>query len=278
MLLKDKVAIITGGSRGIGKAIAAAFLKEGAKCFLIARTHSGLEQARKELGKVVEIFAADVGDLQTVQRAVHECLSVFGKVDILVNAAGIQGPIGLFTENSPQDWEVTLQVNLLGTLFSMQAAVPVMLLQKKGKIINFSGGGATSSRPRFSAYAASKTAVVRLTEIAADELKGSGIDINAVAPGAVNTRMTEEVIQAGERAGREYKLALSQKRDHQASPEKAVALTVFLASSQSDGLSGKLISAIWDKWEDIPKHLSDIMSSDVYTLRRIKPKDRGFKW
>lgn len=278
MLLKDKVAIITGGSRGIGKAIAEAFLREGAKCVLVSRSQAELEQAKKDSRGQVEILQADVSQSDSGEKIASYCLSTFGKIDILVNAAGIQGPIGLFYENDRQKWEETLHVNLLGTLFLMQVVVPVMLEQKSGKIINFSGGGATGSRPRFSAYAASKTAVVRLTEVAADELKGTGIDINAISPGAVNTNMTEEIIRAGPDAGKEYESALKQKADESVSPVKATALSVFLASSHSDGLSGKLVSAIWDKWEDIPKHLNEIMSTDVYTLRRIKPEERGYNW
>jgi len=278
MLLKDKVAIITGGSRGIGKAIAEAFLREGAKCVLVSRSQAEWEQAKKDSRGQVEILQADVSQSDSGEKIASYCLSTFGKIDILVNAAGIQGPIGLFYENDRQKWEETLHVNLLGTLFLMQVVVPVMLEQKSGKIINFSGGGATGSRPRFSAYAASKTAVVRLTEVAADELKGTGIDINAISPGAVNTNMTEEIIRAGPDAGKEYESALKQKADESVSPVKATALSVFLASSHSDGLSGKLVSAIWDKWEDIPKHLNEIMSTDVYTLRRIKPEERGYNW
>ena len=278
MLLKDKVAIITGGSRGIGKAIAEAFLREGAKCVLVSRSQAELEQAKKDSRGQVEILQADVSQSDSGEKIASYCLSTFGKIDILVNAAGIQGPIGLFYENDRQKWEETLHVNLLGTLFLMQVVVPVMLEQKSGKIINFSGGGATGSRPRFSAYAASKTAVVRLTEVAADELKGTSIDINAISPGAVNTNMTEEIIRAGPDAGKEYESALKQKADESVSPVKATALSVFLASSHSDGLSGKLVSAIWDKWEDIPKHLNEIMSTDVYTLRRIKPEERGYNW
>ena len=278
MLLKDKVAIITGGSRGIGKAIAEAFLREGAKCVLVSRSQAELEQAKKDSRGQVEILQADVSQSDSGEKIASYCLSTFGKIDILVNAAGIQGPIGLFYENDRQKWEETLHVNLLGTLFLMQVVVPVMLEQKSGKIINFSGGGATGSRPRFSAYATSKTAVVRLTEVAADELKGTSIDINAISPGAVNTNMTEEIIRAGPDAGKEYESALKQKADESVSPVKATALSVFLASSHSDGLSGKLVSAIWDKWEDIPKHLNEIMSSEVYTLRRIKPEERGYNW
>jgi NAD(P)-dependent dehydrogenase (short-subunit alcohol dehydrogenase family) len=154
-----------------------------------------------------------------------------------------------------------------------------MMRKNSGKILNFSGGGAVSPRPRFSAYGTSKAGVVRLTETLASELKGYNIGVHAVAPGAVNTRMLELVLAAGEAAGKEeIAKARKQKREGGVPPPKVAELAVFLASEKSDGLSGRLISLPWDNWQDIPQHVPDIMASDVFAMRRIIPKDRGYVW
>ena len=145
-----------------------------------------------------------------------------------------------------------------------------------GKIINLSGGGATGPRPAFSAYAASKAALVRLTETFAEELRGTGIDVNAIAPGAMNTRMLAETLAAGpDRVGEHaYSLALRQRDEGGAGVERGAALAVFLASPVSDGISGRLLAAQWDDWESLPARVDALMASDVYTLRRILPEDR----
>ena len=152
--------------------------------------------------------------------------------------------------------------------------------QVKRKIIQLSGGGATSPLPYISAYAASKAGIVRFMETLAEEVRADGIDINSIAPGALNTRLLDEVLSAGpEKVGRPfYDRALKQKADGGAPLERGAALAVFLASSGSDGITGKLISAVWDPWEEFPMHMEDLQKTDIYTLRRIVPKDRGFSW
>ena len=149
-----------------------------------------------------------------------------------------------------------------------------------GKIINLSGGGATVPLPNFSSYAVSKAGVVRFTETLAEEVKEFGIDVNAVAPGPLNTRLLDEVLAAGPKkvGARFYAKAKKQKSAGGASLEKGADLCVFLASHESDGITGKLISALWDPWETLNLHKEELRSTDVYTLRRIMPKDRGFTW
>lgn len=281
-LLKDKVSIITGGSMGIGKAIALAFAKEDSHLVLVARNIKPLKKAREELkgfSSEVETFPADTSKEDEVKNMVNFTLERFQSVDILVNCAGIYGPIGLATEVDSQKWLEVIYVNLFGTFLCMKAVLPVMMKKRKGKIINFSGGGAASFFPRFSGYAVSKAAVVRLTETVAQEVKEYNIDINAIAPGAINTRLLDQVLEAGERAGKDFlSQAIKQKEQGGVPPEKVAELAVFLASSQSDGLTGRLISLLWDNWMDIPHHLEQITNSDIYTLRRIVPKDRGYDW
>lgn len=272
-ILKDRAAIITGGSQGIGKAIARAFLAEGCSCLLVARTHSALDTAVKELSSIgppVSAFAADVGAPDEVSAAVRRARSDLGALDILVNCAGVYGPIGPSTDVDPNAWWGVLRVNLFGTFLCTRAVLPHMLRQGHGKVINLAGGGASTPFPRFSAYAASKAAVVRLTETLAEELRGSGIDINAIAPGAVNTRLLDHVLAAGEAAGEEFlQRSRRQKADGGTPPEKAAELAVFLASALSDGLTGRLISAVWDDWPHMAARIPEIMASELYTLRRV---------
>ena len=282
MILKDKVSIITGGSGGIGKAIAAAFAREGSSLVLVSRTGTELENTRRELTNShskVEIYRADVSREEAVEGLLNYTLDKFGTVDILVNCAGIQGPIGLITDIDEKEWFDTIKINLYGTFLCIKAVLPIMMDKRSGKILNFSGGGAVSPRPRFSAYGTSKAGVVRLTETLAGELKEYNIGVHAIAPGAVNTKMLEQVLAAGEKAGREEMAkALKQKREGGVPPPKVAELAVFLASGRSDGLSGRLISLPWDNWTAIPQHLPDIMSSDIFAMRRIIPKDRGYAW
>ena len=282
MILKDRISIITGGSGGIGKAIAASFSREGSSLVLVSRTGSELEKMKRELDKStskVEIFQGDVSKEEEVKSLVDFTLDRFGTVDILVNCAGIQGPIGLITDIDEKDWFEAIKINLYGTFLCIKAVLPIMMKKNSGKILNFSGGGAVSPRPRFSAYGTSKAGVVRLTETIADEFKDYNIGIHAIAPGAVNTKMLELVLAAGEAAGKEeLSKALKQKREGGVPPPQVAELAVFLASAKSDGLSGRLISLPWDNWSAIPQHLPDIMSSDVFAMRRIIPKDRGYAW
>jgi 3-oxoacyl-[acyl-carrier protein] reductase len=158
--------------------------------------------------------------------------------------------------------------------------LPHMKKNNAGKIINLSGGGATAPLPRISAYATSKAAVVRLTETLAEECKEYSIEINAVAPGALNTRLLDEVLEAGpDRVGRTfYEKALKQKSDGGTPLDLGASLCVYLASSESNGITGKLISAPWDPWQNLAHYREDLKNSDIYTLRRIVEKDRGKNW
>ena len=149
-----------------------------------------------------------------------------------------------------------------------------------GKIINLSGGGATAPLPYLSSYAAAKAAVVRLTETIARETAEAKIDINAVAPGALATRLLDAVTDAGpERVGSDFHHRMLKVREDGGTPLAVGArLCVFLASAISDGITGKLISAPWDRWQDWPAHLEELRESDAYTLRRITGRDRGMPW
>jgi NAD(P)-dependent dehydrogenase (short-subunit alcohol dehydrogenase family) len=258
---------------GIGKAIATAFAEEGANLVLVARNRESLEMTKEDLKGItsnVEIFPADVSKENQVKNMVKFTLEQFHTVDALVNCAGIYGPIGLAVDVDSQRWLDAIHINLFGTFLCIKEVLPIMMEKQKGKVINFSGGGGTFPFPRFSAYGISKVAVVRLTETLAEEVKEYNIDINAVAPGPVNTRLVDQVLEAGERAGKEFlSKAIKQKEEGGVPPEKIARLVVFLASEESNGLTGRLISAVWDDWPWTAKQIEEIMKTDLYTLRRI---------
>ncbi|MBF0279390.1 MAG: SDR family oxidoreductase [SAR324 cluster bacterium] len=287
MLLSGKKVILTGGSLGLGKAIAEELLKQGADLMICSRNQKELVEAQQDLtsrcistDQKVRSFPCDVSKRDEVAALFSNTLEAFEGLDVLVNNAGIYGPKGPSESVDIAAWIQTLEINLLGTLYTCQHALPIFKKQKSGKIINLSGGGATAPLPNLSAYAASKAAVVRLTETLAEEVRSFGIDINAFAPGALNTRLLDEVLAAGpEKVGEEfYQKMLKQQENGGAPLEKGALLCAYLASSRSDGVTGKLISALWDGWQDFDQHLAEIGRSDIFTLRRIIPKDRGMDW
>ncbi len=283
MKLEGEVAIITGAGGGVAAGIASVFAREGCRLVLSDVSQPQLEAARSEvagLAPSVEICETDITQEAQVKQLVNLTLEKFGRLDILVNCAGIYGPIGPAAEVDADEWAKAVSINLCGTFICIKSVLPVMMESRKGKIVNMSGGGAASPFPRFSAYSASKAGVVRLTETLAQEVLEYGIDINAIAPGAVNTAMLDEVLAAGEAAVGEafWAKSIRQQQEGGTPPSQIGELALFLASSESDGLSGKLISLLWDNWKDIPGRLDTVMSSDIYALRRIVPSDRGYEW
>lgn len=270
--LKGKVAVVTGAGRGIGKVIATAFAREGAQLALSARTLTEVETAVSEITPRHQrgiAIQADLSNQQDVESMTVRVLAEFGRIDILVNNAGVQRPIGPLWENDVDDWFRALRINVGCVFLCCRSIIPIMIRQGGGKIINLSGGGAASSRPYFTAYAASKAATVRVTESLADELKGYNIQVNAIAPGGTYTRMTEEVLAAGKAAGAKALAEATAIKSQAKEPVEAAQLAVFLASDESGALSGRLISAAWDDWRSFPARLDSIISSDLYTLRRI---------
>jgi 3-oxoacyl-[acyl-carrier protein] reductase len=223
--------------------------------------------------RVLFHYAYDLSNEDNVARLAAAAQQECGPIDVLVNNAGIQGPIGPLESVDFTAWRAVFDVNVFAAARLCQLLIPAMKQKGWGKIVNLSGGGAAGSRPDFSAYAAAKTALVRLTETLADELKGTGIDVNSVAPGPMNTRMLDEILRAGP-AAREYDEALKRSRAGGTPPEKAAELVVWLASAASNGLSGKLISVLWDDWETLSSRRDVLMKGDIYTLRRIVPADR----
>ena len=284
--LHGKVAIITGANQGFGLEIARNYANCGASIVLCARNSDLLIKAQRELtdglltGQVIEAVPTDVSDSRSVDQLVSATLRRFGRIDILVNNAGIYGPMGPIEEVDWTHWIRAVETNLFGSILMSRAVLPTMKGQKKGKIIQLSGGGATNPMPNISAYAVSKAAIVRFAETLAEEVRDFNIDVNAIAPGALNTRMLDEVLVAGpEKVGQAFfERSVKQKGSGGAGFDHGAKLAVFLASDASNGITGKLISAVWDDWEHWPEHLDELSSSDAYTLRRIAGRDRGLLW
>lgn len=284
--LEGRIAVITGANQGLGEAIARAYVEAGANLLICARDEEKLLKVQDQLrglcrpGQKVEAMRADVSKPEDVEQIASRAQAVFPQIHILVNNAGVYGPKGRIEDVDWDKWVLAMNVNLLGSILVARAFLPHFRKNKYGKIIQLSGGGATAPLPFISAYAASKAAIVRFAETLAEEVKEDGIDVNSIAPGALNTRLLDEVLEAGpEKVGRTfYEKSLKQKNEGGAPLERGAELSVFLASASSDGITGKLISAVWDPWEKFPGHLDEMKKTDIYTLRRIVPKDRGMDW
>jgi NAD(P)-dependent dehydrogenase (short-subunit alcohol dehydrogenase family) len=285
--LSGRSALITGASRGIGFEMARSFLQAGiAGICICGREPASLRDAvarlaaeasgdQRVIGEV-----ADVSDEADVTRLVETALSAFPELTILVNNAGVYGPKARIDQLEDwREWARAVEINLFGSVLMARALYAHFSGRGYGKIIQLSGGGATRPLPGLSAYAASKTAVVRFAETLAEELRSSGVDVNAIAPGAVNTSMLDEILLAGpERVGETYyRQALEQRESGGVPPGTGAALAVWLASAASDGVTGKLLAAVWDAWAELPAHRADL-AGDVYTLRRIVPADRDLAW
>lgn len=286
MRLKGNRIIITGSSQGFGLAAAEAFVDEGAHVILCARGERLLRRAHDQLvsktdgkAKVIAI-PADVSNNKDVDRLIIKTFEELKGVDVLLCNAGVYGPKGPIEDINWSEWQRSVEINIMGTVLPCRAVLPYMKKQGRGKIIIMSGGGATKPMPFLSAYAASKAALVRFAETLAEEVNDFGICVNAIAPGALNTRMLDEVLKAGpERVGQKFYEQMVKIREDGGTPfEVGTSLCVFLASAESDGITGKLISAVWDPWKEFPERLDDLKETDIFTLRRIIPRDRGKDW
>jgi NAD(P)-dependent dehydrogenase (short-subunit alcohol dehydrogenase family) len=244
---------------------------------LLAEVASGLSPNLAADQRIVW-HAMDVSRPDDVACVFERTHGEFGGLDVLVCNAGVYGPLGPTESVDWLEWARAVEINLYGVVLACRAAVPLMKHAGGGKIVVLSGGGATKPLPRFSAYAASKAAVVRFAETLAEELLDSHIDVNAIAPGSLNTQLLDEVLAAGpERVGEDfYARSLRQKAEGGTALSIPAELVAFLASPASDGITGRLIAAVWDDWRRLPRQRERLAGSDVYTLRRILPEDRGW--
>lgn len=262
--------MITGAGRGIGKRLALGFAAAGARVGLVARSKPELELTKLEIehaGGSALALRADVRDAEAVRSAADRLRAHHAsEIDVLICAAGIQGPIGPLVEATAKAWADTVATNLNGVMHSISAVLPGMIKQRSGKILVLSGGGSDRPRPNFTAYAASKAGVVRLAECLGAELSGQNIQVNCMSPGGAYTHMTDEILRAGERAGwREIEDSQRIRITGGEPAEKQIKLALFLASERSNHINGRFLH-VNDDW----RRLEDVtLSTDIYTLRRV---------
>lgn len=259
--MNGKVAIITGGSRGIGKAIATAFVKEGAQLMLAARKEDQLKKTASALQQKYSV--CDVTDLNQVKQVIERTLTAYGKIDCVITAAGIQKPLGKFDTTRMDAWKKCIDVNLIGTANVIHEALPHM---KQGSIICLAGAGVPKPFPNFSAYSCSKVGVVQLVANLAKEYPY--LRINAIAPGPVATLFNKEVLEAGPAiVGKEFyekNKEWEKGRGGVVQPEQVAAFIVRLAKREID-VTGKYLSSVWDENFNVEEH--------TYTLQRIDKRN-----
>ena len=281
--------LLTGSSTGIGRALAERLLSRGHHVWGLARSDQSDFAA---LYPAFRHTRCDVSDYSAVAAAASAYAAAWPQLDAVICAAGLQGEIAPALTADPLKWSATIRANLDGTYFALRAFASLLVqpapTASRKKIICFSGGGATKARVNFSAYGVAKTALVRLVETIAEENRDQPLDINALAPGAINTRLTDEVLALGPSVVGAAEYAAAQKQNAAAlvptsgaiadpALTRALDCVEWLLSPASDGITGRLLSAPWDPWPTLGAHRATLAASDVYTLRRIVPEDRGQK-
>lgn len=281
--LSNQTIIITGATTGLGKHTAKKFIDYGANVCIFARQVIDLEQTVEEFSlsdekkNKVFTFAGNAACESDFVWCIESTIKHFGKVTGLINNAAIHGPIGSSESVSSEEWFNAIQNNLMSTFYGCQHILPYMQKNNYGKIINLSGSG-EKPLPRFSAYSTSKAAVVKLTEVLAEENKDQKIFINSIAPGPMNTFFLDDVLNRDpETVGKEiYKKRMEQKESGGVDLNIPSELCAFLMSDKSEFFTGKLISAVWDDWQNFTPEFANILNnSEIYTMRRqIDSKER----
>lgn len=229
MLLENKVAVVTGGGRGIGRSIALSYAREGADVAVIARTNEQIEQTSilvSELGRNSLSVKADISNDKDVFYAFEKIYKLFGRIDILVNNAGIEFKKP-FLQMPMAEWDQTINVNVRGTVLCTKAFFKGMQSEQEGNVINIASGAGMRGLPGSAAYSASKAAIVALSYSLADELRDQGIRVNAICPGLINTDMLDSPNIIG--TGTNVLL-----------PEDVAGTAVFLASKLSGSITGQI--------------------------------------
>lgn len=276
-MLKGKVAIVTGGSRGIGFAIAKELTEIGAEVIICSRNQDQLNEAVSKLSTTSKSafgIVADVSQFADCQKLIDFAYSKKEKINILVNNAGIFGPIGLFETNDPKSWEEVLAINVLGAAYCSKLVIPYMKKQGGGKIINLAGAGVGSPHvhPRFSGYYTSKSAIAGFTETLAEELKEDNIQVNAIAPGAIASELQFALLKMDKSlvGDNMYQTAQELLEQDVIPLKKAAKLAAFLAQGKANHITGRLLSSKWDQIEQLAK--VERFTQNQYRLRRIDNK------
>lgn len=274
--------LISGATGYLGSRIAKHFTKEGNSLLLSGRNKYELLSLREELNVLessikVEIELLDLADRSKWDASAKRFIEFSPAV--YFNCAAIQGSIDSIANLDISDYENVMNVNLYSSIYFTTQLTTSLGAESTLRIIHFSGGGATSPRPLFAPYSLSKTALVRFIENFAAESFHRKTFINAIAPGVLPSKMQTEIASQPKLAGtKEFQTATESLKLSDPSHPRLLKLCEFLASDKSDGISGKLISAEWDAWENWPSHMEEIKDSELYTLRRVTARDEGLSW
>jgi NAD(P)-dependent dehydrogenase (short-subunit alcohol dehydrogenase family) len=282
MIQKKRLVMITGATRGLGLLVAEKFWNAGHDLVILSRSEPDLERVSSDFhgrcgkGQKIHPYLFDLKNSSRIPDLMEEIRDSVGALDIVINNAAVQGPIGPLQTNDWEEWQTCLDVCLLAPVKICQEVIPGMILNNYGRIVNMSGGGATGPRPNFSSYATAKCGLVRFSETLAQELSPHNITVNCVSPGAMNSELTRKILNAGiDSAGqKEYEVARRLGEDNPHTEIKAADLVFSLTTEPFSEINGRLLSAVWDPLDKIPGISSNLMGTDVYTLRRIVPKDR----
>ncbi len=272
MALDNKVCLIVGATGAIGRAITKRFSEDSARLALTYHSEQSRQPLEHYRGSraLASFYRLDITDWEQVKAIVQQVEAEFSGIDVLVNCAGLIGPIGPLEDTDQREWSRALEVNLMGAVNLARAALPALRRRGRGKMIFFSGGGAAYGRPFFTAYSTAKTALVRFVESLAQEVEGANIQVNTIAPGPIRSRMWDEMRAAGAAGGPKLIAELAQmEKTGGASADHAAALTAFLASDRCDCVTGRLISALWDEWDKMDSNIDKISGSEAWTLRRV---------
>ncbi|HUK22882.1 MAG TPA: SDR family oxidoreductase [Gemmatimonadales bacterium] len=285
-LLEGKTVVVTGGSMGIGYVCAEEIVSAGGAVVICARGERDLDSARDRLarlpGAVVHGVRADVTAQRDLDCVLDAAVGVPGHaLHGVVHCAGIYGPIGPAVAVDPEAWLEAIRVNLFGT-FLVARSVCRRLIDSgvRGSLVLLSGGGAATPFPNYTAYACAKVGVVRFTETLAQETAEYGIRVNCVAPGLVATRLHDQTLAAGDaRAGKSFHEKTKAELARGGVPASVAArAAVFLLSERAAQITGRFLAAPYDSWDAWPDHANQFAGSDLFTLRRIVPRDRGMDW
>lgn len=271
--LKGVSVLVTGAGRGIGKRLAIGFASKGARVGLLARSKAELDLCHLEIehaGGAALRLRADVCDYEQICAGAERMRVHFNSpIQVVICAAALQGPIGPFAEVPPKAWNDLLNTNLNGVINTCRAVLPSMIERRSGKVIVLACGGVSTGRPNFSVYAATKAALARFVESVSEEVIEHNVQINCLSPGESYTHMTDQILAAGERCSdRERKHAEKTRLTGGVAPEKQIDLALFLASDQSNHVTGRLVGAL-DDWKKLK---NGTISPEQYRLRRVQLK------
>ena len=240
--LDGKVAIVTGAASGIGRASASLFAREGARLVIVDQNAESLNETARAIardGGTVQAFAADIGREENVKAYVDRALAEFGGLDVVYANAGISGGFTPLFEQTVEYWQQILQTNLIGPFLAIKHAAPHMVANGRGAIVLTASVAGLKANAGAAAYSASKAGVISLAQTAATSLLGTGVRVNAICPGLIETGMTQETFERARERGTQGKIGQLNPLQRAGAPEEIAAMALFLASDEASYVNGQ---------------------------------------